>query len=76
MIASLRKKFILTSAVSICVVFTGIFLLLVYFSNRQLDRTMDTLTDAISFNDGVFPDFEPGDPDKPSRPFPFDDIIT
>lgn len=76
MIANLRKKFILTSAVSICVVFTGIFLLLVYFSNRQLDRTMDTLTDAISFNDGVFPDFEPGDPDKPSRPFPFDDIIT
>ena len=58
MIASLRKKFILTSAVSICVVFTDIFLLLVYFSNRQLDRTMDTLTDAISFNDGVFPDFD------------------
>lgn len=76
MIASLRRKFILTSAVSIFVVFTGIFLLLVYFSNRQLDRTMDTLADAISFNDGVFPDFDPDDPAQPARPFPFDDVIT
>lgn len=76
MIASLQKKFILTSAVSILVVFTGIFLLLVYFSSRQLDRTMDTLADAIASNDGVFPEFEPRDPGDPSRPFPFDDVIN
>lgn len=73
MIASLQKKFILISAVSIFAVFSGIFLLLVFFSNHQLDRTMDTLADAISAGDGVFPEF---DPSQPSRPFPYDDIIN
>lgn len=73
MIASLQKKFILISAISIFVVFSGIFLLLVFFSNQQLDQTMDTLADAISASDGVFPEF---DPSQHSRPFPYDDIIN
>ena len=73
MIVSLQRKFILISAISIFVVFSGIFLVLVFFSNRQLDRTMDTLADAISFNDGVFPEFDPA---QPSQPFPYDNIIT
>ena len=47
MIVSLQRKFILISAISIFAVFSGIFLVLVFFSNRQLDRTMDTLADAI-----------------------------
>ena len=73
MIASLQKRFILISAASIFVVFSGIFLVLVFFSNHQLDRTMDTLTDTISANDGVFPEFDPA---QPSQPFPYDDIIN
>ncbi len=73
MIVSLQKKFILISALSIFVVFSGIFLVLVYFSNRQLDRTMDTLADAISSNDGVFPEFDPA---QHTQPFPYDDVIN
>ena len=73
MIVSLQKRFILISAISIFVVFWGIFLVLVFFSNRQLDRTMDTLADAISSNGGVFPEFDPA---QRSQPFPYNDIIT
>ena len=72
MIARLQRKLVAVSAVSVLLVFALIFLLLVYFSGRQLDRTMDTLTDAISIGGGAFPDFEPADP---ARPFPEADVI-
>ena len=61
MIAGLRKKFILISAVSVLAVFSVIFLLLALFSWDQTARTMDTLADAIASNDGVFPEFDPAD---------------
>ena len=73
MIKELRRKFIFISGISIFLVFVGIFVLISAFSMAQMDRTMDTLTDAISSNDGVFPEF---DPTQPSQPFPYDDIIN
>ena len=67
MIRNLRRRFILISAASIFVVFFGIFLLILIFSRVQMNRTMDTLTDAISSNDGVFPKFDPLEKRPPSQ---------
>ncbi len=58
MIYRLRKKFILISAASILIVFTAIFSVMCLASFRQVNRTMDLLTDAIASNDGEFPEFE------------------
>ena len=74
MISSLRKKFIFISAVSVFAVFLGIFLLLTLFSAAQMNRTVDTLTDAIAANGGAFPEFDPGER-PPSRAF-YWDVIT
>jgi two-component system sensor histidine kinase CiaH len=76
MIAELRKKFIRTSAVSIFLVFFCIFLVLSIFSVVQMEHTVDTLTDAIADNDGVFPAFEPADQTAPSHRLPYDQVIT
>lgn len=76
MIAGLQKKFILISAASTLAVFSIIFLLLVLFSWDQMEKTMDTLTDAIVSNDGVFPNFEPDDHRGPSQRLPYGEIIT
>ena len=74
MIKELRRKFIFISGISIFLVFVGIFVLISAFSRAQMDRTMDTLTDAISSNDGVFPDFEPSD--RPAPLFSDAEVIT
>ncbi len=76
MIYKLRKKFIIISAVSVSIVFTLIFGIIYIVSNLQLNRTMDMLTDVISKNDGVFPDFDKIE--KPSAPagFPQEDFLT
>lgn len=74
MIKELRRKFIFISGISIFLVFVGIFVLISAFSMAQMDRTMDTLTDAISSNDGVFPDFEPSD--RPAPLFSDAEVIT
>lgn len=63
----LRKKFIRVSAASIVIVVSIIFAALFIISNIQLNHTMDTLTDAIASNNGVFPEFS-----EPARPFPDD----
>ena len=76
MIAGLQKKFILISAVSTLAVFSVIFLLLVLFSWDQMEKTMDTLTDAIVSNDGVFPDFDPDDRRSPAQRLPYTDAIA
>lgn len=76
MIVSLQRKFILISVASVLVVFSGIFLLLVLSSSAQMERTMDTLTDAIAANDGVFPEFDFDRQGAPSRGFPYDNVIT
>lgn len=75
MIYSLRKKFILISAGSLfCVLFT-IFAAIFVTNNIQLNKTVDTLTDAIAGNGGAFPEFE-----KPEQNFPgtrpYGDVIT
>ena len=75
MIRTLRKKFILTSIISIFVVFTGIFLLLFAFTKVQINRSLDMLTDTISSNDGAFPPVESSQHQPPSR-FPYLDVIT
>lgn len=75
MIARLQKRFILISAVSVLLVFAGVFALLAVFGNAQVERTMDTLTDAIAANDGAFPDFDPAEQEGPDRHFPYDSLI-
>ena len=76
MIAELQKKLIRTSAVSIFLVFFCIFLLLSVFSIVQMEQTVDTLTDAIADNNGVFPAFEPAEQPAPAHRFPYDQVIT
>lgn len=67
MIKALRKRFITICGLSILAVFTGIFILLWVFSRAQMNRTLDMLTDTISSNEGVFPEFDPDN----REPFPF-----
>lgn len=76
MIYSLRRKFIRVSALSILIVFFAIFSVMFLVNNRQLNRTMDTLTDAIASNGGVFPEFEASRRAVPSEGFYHNDIIT
>ncbi|MBQ2668578.1 MAG: HAMP domain-containing histidine kinase [Clostridia bacterium] len=58
MIYSLRKKFIVISAVSVCLVFSIIFCIVYFVSISQLNRSMDMLTDIISSNEGKFPAYD------------------
>lgn len=57
MIYHLQKKVIRICGGSVILVFTLIFFLIYSFSIRQLDETMDALTDRISDNDGKFPEW-------------------
>ena len=76
MIYSLRRKFIMASAVSLVIVFSAIFTVMSFGSRIQLNNAMDTLTDAIASNDGVFPEFDEVAGPLPSGGFPYTDIIT
>lgn len=76
MIYSLRKKFILVSAASIVIVCTAIFAAIVAVSVLQLNQTMDTLTDAIAQNGGVFPEFDDSVRPVPAGRFPHQEVIT
>ena len=76
MIYSLRKKFILISAVSIAIVLLVIFCFNVVMGQRQLNNTMDTLTDAIASNGGVFPEFDASVRPLTSGIIPYSDVIT
>lgn len=58
MIYKLRRKFILISTASLCIVFLFIFSLIAVYAAVSVDRTMDTLTDAVSEGMGRFPDFD------------------
>lgn len=57
MIYHLQRKVIRICGGSVILVFTVIFFLIYSFSIRQLDETMDALTDRISDNDGRFPEW-------------------
>lgn len=76
MIYSLRRKFIVVSAVSLIIVFGTILAITSYVSRIQLNNTMDILADAIASNKGVFPKFDDGAQPLPSGRFPHTDIIT
>lgn len=69
MIYNLRRKFILVSAFSVSLVFLLIFGIIYIVSTSQLNATMDILTDVISKNGGVFPDFDKLE--RPSAPVGF-----
>lgn len=63
MIWRLRRRFILVSTLSVIGVLAIIFLLIGVFSYVSLDRTMDTLTDAVS--SGRWKQTEPDRADTP-----------
>jgi len=69
MIYSLRKKLIRISGVSVITVFIIIFVAIYIVSTHQLNTAMDTLTDRISSNDGIFPEIDEEHP-LPPRGFP------
>ena len=76
MIYSLRKKFILVSAVSICCVLIGIFITMLVMNNMQLNKTMDALTKAIADNGGVFSDINKSGQEPPVGRYPYGSVIT
>lgn len=69
MIYSLRRKLIWISGGSVIVVFIVIFMAICAVGMRQLNRAMDSLTDRISSNDGVFPAVDEEHP-LPAGSFP------
>lgn len=58
MIYSLRKKFVIITAISVGIVFALIFGGIYFISRSQLNHSMDMLADVIAMNDGTFPDFD------------------
>lgn len=75
MIYHLQKKVIRICGVSVILVFTVIFLLIYSFGTRQLNETMDALTDRISDNDGRFPEWK-DDRGNPEMPVGEPDFMT
>lgn len=76
MIYRLQKKVIRICGISVVLVFTAIFFLIYCVNTRQLNETMDALTDRISDNDGRFPEWKddrgnPGMPDFMTMETPF-----
>ena len=53
MIGRIRRKFVILCGISVFLVFSGIFILLVIFSTIQLNRTMDSLTDNQGLAAGI-----------------------
>ncbi len=73
MIYSLRRKLIWISGISVISVFIIIFAAIYIISTHQLNTAMDTLTDRIASNDGIFPEI---DEEHPLPPRAFFDFIT
>ena len=76
MIFTLRKKFILINAASVLLVFTGIFLFQAVSGVMQMNRILDTLTDEIASNNGVFPAFQPSGLSPLAGWLAYEDVIT
>ena len=76
MIFTLRKKFILINAVSVLLVFTGIFLFQAVSGVMQMNRILDTLTDAIASNNGVFRALPPSGRSPLSDLLAYEDVVT
>lgn len=58
MIYHLQKKVIRICGISVFLVFSAIFALIFSIGKNQLNQAMDALTDRISENNGIFPEFE------------------
>lgn len=76
MIYNLRKKFIMISAASIFCVFFVIFAMIFVVSIVQLNETMDTLTETIADNGGIFSEETALGQKPPVRKDPFGSVIT
>lgn len=68
MIKRLQKRFIVISTIVICTVFALIFIIAYTVNISSVNRTLDSLTDMLSENDGIFPDFSDSKP--PITQFP------
>ncbi|MGM9681849.1 MAG: sensor histidine kinase [Eubacteriales bacterium] len=68
MIYNLRKKFIKISVLSLLAVFLLIGLATYFVCMRQLNDEMDALTDAISANNGRFPEWDSKRDEFPDAP--------
>ena len=75
MIYHLQRKVIRICGGSVILVFAVIFLLIYSFSTRQINETMDALTDRISDNDGRFPEWR-DDRGNPGIPVGVPDFMT
>lgn len=75
MIYRLQKKLIRICGIAVLIVCLFIFLLIAGFHIKQLNETMDTLTDRISENDGKFPEWK-DDGNTESRPFDKMEFMT
>ena len=75
MIYHLQRKVIRICGGSVILVFALIFLLIYSFSTRQINETMDALTDRISDNDGRFPEWR-DDRGNPGIPVGVPDFMT
>lgn len=75
MIYYLQKKVIRICGGSVILVFAVIFFLIYSFSTRQINETMDALTDRISDNDGRFPEWR-DDRGNPGIPVGVPDFMT
>lgn len=58
MIYKLRKKFIKICMLSFMSVFLVLFMLIYFITCIQTNRSLDTLADIVSENEGKFPEFE------------------
>lgn len=75
MIYKLRNNFIKICLVSLSVVLALIFAFLVILNHHQVNQTIDALSDAISENGGVFPDFDRAN-HPPGKPVGEPDFFT
>ncbi|MCQ2486238.1 MAG: HAMP domain-containing histidine kinase [Clostridia bacterium] len=75
MIYKLRNNFIKICLVSLSVVLALIFAFLVILNHHQVNQTIDALSDAISSNGGVFPDFDRAN-HPPGKPMDEPDFFT
>lgn len=67
MIGNLRRKFVFISAVSVCLVFSGIFFFLFILTRIQTNRALDAIADILAANDGDFPSFTASESRLPAR---------
>ena len=68
MIKKLQKRFIIISVIVICTVFTLIFIIAYTINAYSVTRTLNSLTDILSENNGSFPEFSENMP--PITQFP------